>query len=228
MKKVYITISALLFCANVMMAQAPSNRTSTTVIADVLAQMPAQKQAEYNQLIKDLATTGEEGVLTLVKRINAPGKGSNAHVDYALSGLSHYVMAKGEESSRAVVAKAYIKALEQVSERETKAFIIRQLQIVGQDESVDALAGYLNDPELSGPAARALAAIGTSNAENALVAGLMVRMGTNETKRNIIMAIADERVEKAEPALKALLGSEDQNTRKDVLYALSRVEQPLR
>ena len=75
MKKVYITISALLFCANVMMAQAPSNRTSTTVIADVLAQMPAQKQAEYNQLIKDLATTGEEGVLTLVKRINAPGKG---------------------------------------------------------------------------------------------------------------------------------------------------------
>lgn len=223
MKKVYITISALLFCANVMMAQAPSNRTSTTVIADVLAQMPAQKQAEYNQLIKDLATTGEEGVLTLVKRINAPGKGSNAHVDYALSGLSHYVMAKGEESSRAVVAKAYIKALEQVSERETKAFIIRQLQIVGQDESVDALAGYLNDPELSGPAARALAAIGTSNAENALVAGLIVRMGTNETKRNIIMAIADERVEKAEPALKALLGSEDQNTRKDVLYALSRV-----
>ena len=54
---------------------------------------------------------GEDAVLTLVDMINAPGKGSNAQVDYALSGLSYYVMAKGEENARQVVSKAYIKSI---------------------------------------------------------------------------------------------------------------------
>ena len=105
--------------------------------------MPAEKQAEYNKLINDLKGTGEEGVLMLVNMINAPGKGSNAQVDYALSGLTHYVMAKGEESARLATANAYLKALDLVTERETKAFIIRQLQIIGQDECIDALSAYL-------------------------------------------------------------------------------------
>lgn len=69
-----------------------------TTVADVLVQMPAAKQAEYNKLIKELSSTGEEGVLMLIDRINPPGKGSNSNVDYALSGLSHYVMAKGKKT----------------------------------------------------------------------------------------------------------------------------------
>ena len=107
------------------MAQSPANRTSKTVAADVLAQMPAAQQAEYNKLIGDLSAAGEDAVMTLVDMINAPGKGSNAKVDYALSGLSHYVMAKGNENSRLVTANAYLKALDKVSDREAKAFIIR-------------------------------------------------------------------------------------------------------
>ena len=72
-------------------------------------------------------------------------------------------------------ANAYLKALDLVTERETKAFIIRQLQILGQDECIDALSAYLGDESLSGPASRALAAIGSENAGKALKAGLMRR-----------------------------------------------------
>lgn len=71
-----------------------------------------------------------------------------------MSGLTHYVMAKGEENARLATANAYLKALDKVSDRETKAFIIRQLQLLGKDECVDTLASYLNDESLSGPAAR--------------------------------------------------------------------------
>ena len=49
-----------------LMAQSPANRTSKTIVADVLAQMPAEQQAEYNKLINDLSSTGEEGVLMLI------------------------------------------------------------------------------------------------------------------------------------------------------------------
>ena len=223
MKKVYISIASLLLCGSMLMAQSPANRTSKTIVADVLAQMPAEQQAEYNKLINDLSSTGEEGVLMLINKINAPGKGSNSNVDYALSGLTHYVMAKGEENARLATANAYLKALDKVSDRETKAFIIRQLQLLGKDECVYTLASYLNDESLSGPAARALSAIRTDNAKKVLVASLMRRSGTPKTQKDIIRAIADVQIADAENVLKVMLGSSDENMQKEVLYALSRV-----
>lgn len=222
MRKAYISIASLLLFGSVLMAQSPANRTAKTTAADVLAQMPAEQQAEYNKLINDLKGTGEEGVMMLIEMIKAPGKGSNAQVDYALSGLTHYVAAKGEESARLATANAYIKALDKVNERETKAFIIRQLQLLGGDESIDALAAYLGDESLSGPASRALAAIGTENAGKALKAGLMRRMGTSKTQKDIIIAIGEAQVEGSEDLLKALLNSDDADMQKAVLYALSR------
>ena len=223
MKKIYMTVGALLLCGNLLMAQAPANRTSKTLVADVLAQMPAQEQENYNTLIGQLSEAGGDAVLNLVSKLNAPGKGSNASVDYALSGLSHYVMAKGEENARRVVSEAYCKALDQVSESETKAFIIRQLQIVGGDEAIETLVSYLHDPQLSGPAARALAANGSPAAGEALRSSLLRRMGTPETQKNIIEAIAEAQVDNTEEILLPLLNTEDMDMKKCVLYALSRV-----
>ena len=223
MRKAYISIAALLLCGSMLMAQTPANRTAKTIAADVLAQMPAAKQEAYNKLIGDLTSTGEEGVLMLVNMINAPGKGSNANVDYALSGLTHYVTAKGEETARLVVANAYLKALEMVSERETKAFIIRQLQVLGKDECIDVLSSYLNDESLSGPAARAMAANGSENAGLALAAALKHRSGSPKTQKDVIRAIADGQVKEAEDVLLTMQGAADPNMQKEVLYALSCV-----
>ena len=224
MKKAYMTISALLLCAGMMMAQVPANRTAKTVAADVLAQMPAKQQKEYNDLIGQLSRAGEEAVQVIVGMINAPGKGSNAQADYALSGLSHFVMAKGQENARQMVAKAYVKALQSVSERETKAFIIRQLQIMGGDESVESLADYLTDKELSGPASRALARIATPAAGEALMAGLKSRVAMGaKAKRDMINAIAEAKVSGAEQLLLTFVGNQDVDLQKTALYALSQV-----
>ena len=58
MKKVYISIASLLLCGSMLMAQSPANRTSKTIVADVLAQMPAEQQAEYNKLtLREKAVT---------------------------------------------------------------------------------------------------------------------------------------------------------------------------
>ena len=137
MKNISLFIGALLLC-NVLWAQQPQGRTAGTIVADVLIQMPAQNQTEFNKLFGTLSSTGEEGVNMLVKKINEPGKGSNAQVDFALSGLSQFVIAPGRESVRLTISTAYCKALELVSDREAKAFIVRQLQLVGKDESVAA------------------------------------------------------------------------------------------
>ncbi len=223
MKKIYIALAGVLLFGNVLMAQSPANRTAKTIAADVLAQMPAEQQEKYNQMIGDLASAGEQGVLTIVNLINAPGKGSNAQTDYALSGLTHFVMAKGQESARLAVANAYVKALNQVAERETKAFLIRELQLCGKDECVSALAGYLSKEDLSGPAARALANINTENAMQALQAALLNNAGTAKTKQDIILAIGQADMKVNEKLIAGLAESGDENMKKVGYYTLSRI-----
>lgn len=221
MKKIYLSFSILFLCVSVLLAQ--SSRTVQTIVADVLAQMPTNNQPDYNKQIGDLASTGEEGILMSVKMINPPGQGSNAAVEYALNSLSYYVMEKGRDNARLTTANAYIKALSMINERETKAFIIRQLQTVGKDESVDVLGRLLNLEDLSGPASRALAAIGTEKATQALQASLLRRMGTPKTQRDAILAIGEAQLSVPEDLIKGMLGTGDENFQKDVLYTLSRI-----
>ena len=222
MKKTYLLTIALLFLGQIATAQSPANRSAKTIVADVLAQMPAEKPDEYNKIIEDLSRTGEEGVLSLVKMMKAPGKGSNANIEYALSGLSHFVTASGKEAERMVISQAYIKALELTDEQEIKAFILRQLQIVGKDECIETLAEYVNDNELSAPATAALSAIGTPDAGKVLISALKMRRGTEETQQNIITAIGEMQAEGAEPVLRVLLNTPNEKTKKALLYALGR------
>ncbi|MDR1557542.1 MAG: DUF1080 domain-containing protein [Tannerellaceae bacterium] len=222
MKRIYTLITVVFLLFVNLLTAAQENRSVQTIVADVLAQMPANKQADYNKQIADLSSTGEEGIFTLVKMIHAPGRGDNSKVDYALSGLSHYVMGKGDESLRSATAGAYVKALGMVDETEAKIFIIKQLQIVGKDESVAALAPYLNEESLSDPAARALASIRTEKAGQALKSALLRRMGTSKTQRDILLAIGEARVAGAEDLLKGMIAGGDENLQKEVLYALSR------
>jgi HEAT repeat protein len=185
--------------------------------------MPADKQAAYDELIAGLTSTGEEGVIYLVNTINAPGKGTNAPTDYALSGLAHYVSDKGQENARLIVAGAYVKALDIATERETKAFIIRELQICGRDECVDALGQYLAIEDLSGPAARALANINTEKAKQALQAALLRRMGTPKTQQDVILAVGEAKIKINEELISGMIGKGSEEMQKLVLYAISRI-----
>lgn len=222
MKRIYLPISALLLSAS-LWAQQPQSRTASTIVADVLAQMPAQKQTEYNKMLEALSSSGEEGVTMLVKMINEPGKGSNAQVDYALSGLTYYVMATGKDDARLATARAYGKALDMVTDREMKAFIIRQLQFLGKDESIPVLSKYLNQENLAGPAARALVSLNSDNADIALTEGLKNTKENVKIQKDIVMAIAEADASGAEQTLKELLNSPDENLRKVTLFALSKV-----
>ncbi len=223
MRKGYILLVGILFLGHMLMAQSPENRTAKTIAADVLAQMPANKQATYNKLIAELASTGEEGVIYLVNTMNAPGKGTNAPTDYALSGLANYVSAQGQENARILVAGAYAKALDMVTEREIKAFIIRELQICGRDECVEALSRYLTQEGLSGPAARALANINTEKAKQALQTALLSRKGTDETQQDLLLAVGEAKMNLNEGLILGMLGNENENMQKVVLYAISRI-----
>jgi len=167
MKRIYIIIALIgfLFASN-LQAQLPKNRTASTIVADALSQLPASTSSQYNLLMADLVSSGEEGILQLVHMMNPAAKGNNAQVEFALSGWTHY--AASHPKFRPMTTGAYIKALNISSDNYIRAFIIRQLELIGEEESIAPLAALLSNPELVDPAAQALVSIGLS-ADQALV-----------------------------------------------------------
>jgi len=224
MRKLFISIgSVLLLCTSLLMAQAPMTEyRRQTVIADALAQMPAKDSQSYQELMKAFCSTGEEGVLTMVKMIKPPGKGGNEQVEFALSGMSQYATGEGLSDIRMTMESAYLKVLDQIDELETKAFIIRQLQVVGQDESVEVLGRYLNQEDLCSPAAKALVLIGTEQAAQALQNSLLRRMGTAKTQQSVLQAIGEAQLPVNEDLLTGMVGVGDDDFRQAVFFALSR------
>jgi HEAT repeat protein len=220
MKKIYPLLAAMLLCLATAYAQTPANRTANTIIADVLAQLPTQSEQQFNDLNKDLASTGENGVLQLVKLLD---KENSAKAEYALSGLAHYVSAKNQENARLPIANAFLKSLDGINDNQTKAFIISLLAVAGKDEAVGKLAAYLDDASLgiSNPASKALVAINSPASQKALLDGLKTAKAT-QSKKNIIQALAKLQLPEAEEPLRALLNTQDNELLSAVTYALGQ------
>ena len=218
---VHCALCILFLCPGIITAQAPAGRTVSTIVADVLSQLPAGNQQAYNQLMKELGDTGGEGVKILVGMMNASGKGDNSAVEFALGGLAYY--ASGNEALKNKTEQAFVDVLDAINERETKAFIIRQLAIVGSDAGINKLSGYLTDEKLSSPAAKAIAYIGGESAAKVLQMALMKRSARSpEAERNIIQALGDVvPIEGTEDLLITMINASDANIKSAALRALS-------
>ncbi len=201
-QKYILIFLCLLLTGNAVQAQLAAGRTPTTVIADALAQLPAETPEQYNQVIADLITTGEEGLLDLIGRMNPPGKQTNETIDFAIAGWTHY--AATDDNASEMTADAFQKALAQPLDKEVKAFIIRQLRTIATDKNVDALASLLNDEYLSSTAATALVSIGTDKAYQALLTSLQ-NSGSDAIRINMINALGQTNYQPVEPVLLDLL-----------------------
>lgn len=216
-----IILCLILFIAGNIQAQLPAGRTKATIVADALAQLPADTPHKYNQVIADLVSTGEEGLLDLIGRMNPPGKQSNEIADYAISGWTHFVA--NDNAARSTATAAFEKALKKPLDKDIKAFLIRQLRSIATDENVETLSSFLSDDYLSDPASQALVSIGTPKANEALLSAL--KASSNEKIRlNLANAIAQTGYQDAETTLLGLLdGNPSDDMQKVVLNALGKV-----
>ena len=198
MKKYISILTAILLATGALMAQLPQGRTSATIIADALAQLPADNQTQYNRTMTDLVSTGEQGLLDLIGRMNSPGNRSNEALDYAISGWTNFVA--NDDAKRALAANAFGKALNQSLDNEVKAFVIRQLEQIETYNYLKPLSAFLKDSHLSAPAVQALASIGSEKANQAIVAALSGN-APDAVKFNIVNALTQTGYSQAEPAL---------------------------
>jgi hypothetical protein len=195
--------------------------TRSLEAAPVLAAMPADNATEEARLSAELLALGDEAVLEVCRSLVPMGAGDDTAGRFALAGLSTYVARPGAEEERQAYASILLRALDESAEREVQAFFIRQLELVGADESVAGISAYLADAELVDPATRALVAIGTPNAQAALLAALPAARGTGRT--TLVKALGELRTKAAVYEITKFTLAEDEDLRQAALYALANI-----
>jgi len=202
-------------------AQTPQNRTVSTIVADALAQLPSNTSAKYNEVMSGLISSGEDGLLILINKMNPPGLLSNETVEFAISGWANTVA--NDPTLRLIAANTFEKALSLSLDKDTKAFLIRQLQLVENDENVDVLSSFLTDIQLCYPASQALIALHSEKAIDALLKALTAA-SSEEFRICLVNALGQSDDAKAEPVLVQMLNNNPSDDLKYVLLkALSHV-----
>ena len=136
-------------------AQDSRNRVASTIIADGLAQLPAQNLQVLEQVMSEIAGTGAEGVESLAAMLGPSDQGKNAPFQYAIDGLTSYVSRQGREAQADAVRKGLEAAIAKCTDEGNKTFLIDQLAKLNPGKQVVAHA-VENLAEVA-PASRAIA-----------------------------------------------------------------------
>ena len=193
-------------------------------ILSLLEKFPAQDSEERDRLALELIELGPKGILEICRMLLPPGSGDDTHVRFALSAVTTTLARRAPEKDRWMVARALIKALEKETDKEIQAFLIRQIQRTGKNESVKPLRKYLDDKRLCEPAVQALLAIGTSSAEKALLKSLKSSTGKNRV--SIVKALGELRSKRATKTILEYATSQDDELRQVALFALANIGDP--
>jgi len=172
-------------------------RTTETIVADGLAQLPAADAKVFNQVMGELAATGSKGVEMIAAMLVPADKGKNATFEYALNGVVAYVTDPAHEALRDDVRKGLLAAIDRCGDDANRAFLFSQLQFCSTAADAAAMARYLDDPYLAGYALRAL--VSTPGTEALLLAEAGKDDLTAARKQALAYAFAEKRLAAAEP-----------------------------
>jgi hypothetical protein len=223
MKKIFNLLSLLLALQFATFAQQPANRSTATKIADLLAQQPANQSAKYLSAMKEMEQFTSADFTALLLTLKPQGK-DNSAVEFATNSYALYVMqqtAKPELRTRYV--QGLLAALNQLSNRENKAYIFELLKFCGKDETISAVAPYLSDDYFAEKAARVLSAIHSVSANQTLTSAL-AKVGSEKTATAIIAALGEIGSSQSEDAIIASANQfNSANYKSTVLSALSKL-----
>ena len=129
MKKIFITILLAALMPFAAGAQDARQRTAETIVADALAQLPAQTPKAFDSLMQELAATGADGIRMMAAMLVPAAEGKNAPVEYAINGVVSYVTAAGREELAREIRAGLTDAVAASTDKPNQAFLLSQLQL---------------------------------------------------------------------------------------------------
>ena len=217
MKKIFLLLVLAALLPWNMVAQDARMRTSETIIADALNQLPASNQKLFDEVMAELASTGAEGIAQVADMLVPASEGKNAVIEYALNGVVAYATTPGKEAEKAAVRKGLTKALETCTDNPNKAFLLTLLRMCGEIEDAPVFVKYLNDKYLAEWAISGLTFIpGTED----ILLGLMKEEAA--CKVMLAHAAGQKQMTAAEPILLAWLKGADESLTRAIYQSLAQ------
>ena len=169
-KKILIVSFSLLLLSFASFSQ--DKRTTETKVADLLARLPANDQQFTDKLMEDMLSLGDAGIKQICDQIIPAGTGDDTRARYAVESLSRFLSQKGKETAKADWEKTCINYAIGQKVNEVKDFFMKQLQLIGGNQSAEAMKIYLGNKEICEPALAVISAVGGKTAETILAESL--------------------------------------------------------
>ena len=217
MKKLFIILALAALLPWSVAAQDARMRTSETIIADGLNQLPASEKKTFDTVMGELVSTGAEGIAQIAGMLAPAGEGKNAVVEYALNGVVAYATTPGKNVEKAVVRQGLKQALEVCTDNPNKAFLLTLLRNCGVAEDAPVFVKYLNDEYLAEWAISGLTSI--DGTEEVLL-DLMKKKAASKVA--LAHAAGIKKMASAEPILLAWLKNADAPTARAIYQSLAQ------
>jgi len=175
MKFKNIVLLVLMLLMMPVISYSQDKRTIETKIADLVAQFPTNDLQYLEKLMGDMKSLGDEGQTKICDQIIPAGTGDDTKYRFAVGSYSRYLSQPGKDNDRQNWEKICISAIARKNDPGVKDFFMKQLQLIGNDKTAEAMKMFLGDRENCSPAISALAAIGGKTAEHILAESLKDR-----------------------------------------------------
>lgn len=123
----------MLLCLPVM-AQDARNRATETIVQDVLALVPIQNQADFNNEMQPLVAAAPKSITMLAAMLKPAAQRVNAKVEYAIHGAVAF--AGTNETWAANVREGLKQAIAAQSDKDAKQFLENELRLLSKTEDV--------------------------------------------------------------------------------------------
>jgi len=217
-----ITVLVLSFLSIGTFAQ--DRRTLDTKVADLLAQFPTNDLVYRDRLLNEMFLLGPEGFQKIADQLTPPGEGDDTAPRMAINSLARYASELGKEDVRNFAETNIINALENESNKDIKAFLIHQLNLIAGDKSVAAVKEYLTDERLSEPATQVLLDARGPQAAQALLDALPQAEGKPQV--TIVKALGELHCKRSVPLITPLIDAKNPRLQKVALAALASIGDP--
>ena len=156
----------IVFCGILLLALTPAlqGQPSSPALDAILARIEFNGTETPETLGPDLVKLTEKDLGLLCDMLVESGTGDDTAARMALHALALYVASEGTPGQRNKYIDVLCGFLGADKPVTLKKFLIRQLQLVGDERAIDSLASLLEHEETREPAARALLAIGSNDA----------------------------------------------------------------
>jgi HEAT repeat protein len=162
-------IQKIFFISLFLLASARSysqdNRTIETKVADLLAQLPASDTQATNKLMSEMFSLGEAGMKKICNQIIPVGTGDDTRPRFAVESMSRFLSQFGKDVEKASWEQVCISFATSQKDNTVKDFFMKQLQLIGGKESIEAMKTYLMDKNICLPALAVISSVGGKTAE---------------------------------------------------------------